>query len=143
MSAVVDVNVLLPIALSRHPLRDSAGEWWDTAADHSVVLCLPVRMAVLRLLSNRTVMGDDVLRPESAWSVWAKFCADDRTVERYDSPDGLDMLWFQNVSGRDSSPKLWTDAWLAAFAESAGYEMVTFDRGFRSFSITDLRLLEA
>ncbi|MDA0323017.1 MAG: type II toxin-antitoxin system VapC family toxin [Verrucomicrobia bacterium] len=143
MSALVDVNVLLPIALSQHSLRNAAVDWWDRAPDSSVVLCLPVRMAVLRLLTNRTVMGDDVLQPESAWAVWAKFCADDRTLERYDTPDGLDMFWFQNVTGRDPSPKLWTDAWLAAFAECAGYEMVTFDRGFRSFSITDLHLLEA
>ena len=37
---------------------------------------------------------------------------------------------------------LWTDAWLAALAQALDCEMVTFDRGFRSFSKLKLRLLE-
>jgi len=42
---------------------------------------------------------------------------------------------------REPSPDLWTDAWLAALAEASDCEMVTFDRGFRSFSRLKLRLL--
>ena len=34
------------------------------------------------------------------------------------------------------------DAWLAALAQAHDCEMVTFDRGFRTFSKLKLRLLE-
>ena len=45
------------------------------------------------------------------------------------------------VSGRESTPNLWTDAWLAALAQSLDYEMATLDRGFKSFHGLELRLL--
>jgi hypothetical protein len=143
MISLVDVNVLLPIALSEHPLRSAAVEWWDEAEAGSAVLCLPVRMAVLRLLTNRAVMGDDVLQPDKAWRVWAGFAHDDRTVERYAYPDGLDGMWLANVVGRKPTPKLWTDAWLAAFAECCDLEMITFDRGFNQFGLSRLRMLSS
>lgn len=37
------------------------------------------------------------------------------------------------------SPGLWTDAYLAAFAQAADLMLATFDRGFRRF--VDLRLV--
>lgn len=43
---------------------------------------------------------------------------------------------------REPSPDLWTDAWLAAPAQVHDCEIVTFDRGFRSYSRLKLRLLE-
>ena len=56
---------------------------------------------------------------------------------------GLDITWLRPVRDREPSPNLWTDAWLAAYAEAAGAEMVTLDRGFRSFNLKHLRLLPA
>lgn len=46
------------------------------------------------------------------------------------------------MARREPSPDLWTDAWLAALAQAHDLEMVTFDRGFRSYSKLKLRLLE-
>ena len=40
-----------------------------------------------------------------------------------------------------SSPKLWMDAYLAAFAELSGMRFVTFDKAFRQFPKLDLLLL--
>ena len=42
-----------------------------------------------------------------------------------------------------SAPDLWTDAWLAALAQSGDADRVTFDRGFRSFPKLKLVLLGA
>lgn len=41
------------------------------------------------------------------------------------------------------APDLWTDAWLAALAQSGDADRVTFDRGFRSFPKLKLVLLGA
>ena len=50
--------------------------------------------------------------------------------------------WYENVARREPSPDLWTDAWLAALAQAHVCEMVTFERGFGSFSKLKLRLLD-
>ena len=47
--------------------------------------------------------------------------------------EGLERRWREYASSRTYSPKVWTDAYLAAFASSAGLTMVTFDRAIASF----------
>lgn len=143
MPALVDVNVLLPLCVAGHPHGRAAYAWWNARDRASVSLCLPIRMAMLRLLTNRAVMGSGVLPPEEAWRIWREFELDERTTSHYDMPAGVDAVWFANVRGRTPSPKLWTDAWLAAFASVMGWEMVTFDRDFRRFRPLALTLLHA
>lgn len=99
-------------------------------------------MALLRLLSNRRVMGSGVLRPEVAWSTVEALMAQPCVVSVSKAPDGHAARWVENISGREATPDLWTDAWIAALAQSTGCEVVTFDRGFRSFKGLKLRLLE-
>ena len=41
----------------------------------------------------------------------------------------------------EASASLWTDAYLAAFAQAAGVSLATFDRGFSRFSGLRLQLL--
>jgi len=45
------------------------------------------------------------------------------------------------ASGGGASPRLWTDAYLAAFASSGGYRLVSFDRDFAQFEGLNVRLL--
>ena len=40
-----------------------------------------------------------------------------------------------------TSPNLWTDAYLAAFANCAGLRLVTFDEGFYRFKGLDVLIL--
>jgi predicted nucleic acid-binding protein len=37
--------------------------------------------------------------------------------------------------------KVWNDAYLAAFAEAAAVEMVTFDQGFKQFNLAHCTIL--
>lgn len=142
MRCVADANALLPLLAEGHAHEVPASQWWDACDDASVGLSLPVRMALLRLLTNARVMGASVLRPAAAWNV-VQSLMDDPRIERIDSlPGQHDRFWHDNVARRQPSPDLWTDAWLAALAQSLDCEMVTFDRGFRSFSKLKLRLLE-
>jgi predicted nucleic acid-binding protein len=66
---------------------------------------------------------------------------DERLFEIKHFPESLGMHLRSNVEGAPASTKLWTDAWLAALAEASGMTMVTFDRGFRKFSLSSLELL--
>ena len=142
MRCIADANVLLPVLADGHAHQVPAAAWWDTREDGDVGLSLPVRMALLRLLSNSRVMGSSVLRPAQAWNA-VQSLLDDPRIEVLDQvPAAHGKFWYDNVVRREPSPDLWTDAWLAALAQAHDCEMVTFDRGFRSFSKLKLHLLE-
>lgn len=141
MRYIADVNVLLPILTEGHSHRAPAASWWESCDDGDVGLCLLVRMALLRLFSNRRVMGSGVLSPEEAWSVIAELTVDPRVVLVDQPPSAHTRHWRANVAGREPSPNLWTDAWLAALAQSLRCRVVTFDRGFKSFPKLALHLL--
>jgi predicted nucleic acid-binding protein len=80
MKYLADVNVVLPILLSRHVHRDAALNWFNGAAASEVALCTHVRLAVLRLLCNRKVMGEDVQTPDDAWRAMRTFEMDERVA---------------------------------------------------------------
>ncbi|HMO45629.1 MAG TPA: PIN domain-containing protein [Rubrivivax sp.] len=143
MRCIADANVLLPLLTEGHAHRAPAVGWWDGCDDGDVGLSLPVRMALLRLLSNSRVMGSSVLRPAQAWNAVQSLIDDPRIEALEQVPAVHGKLWYDNVARREPSPDLWTDAWLAALAQARDCEMVTFDRGFRSFSKLKLRLLES
>jgi predicted nucleic acid-binding protein len=67
-----------------------------------------------------------------AWSCYDALRGDERTGFVAEAA-GLERLWREYASSRTYSPKVWTDAYLAAFASSAGLTMVTFDRAIASF----------
>lgn len=139
---MADANVLLPLLTEGHAHQAPAAQWWDTCDDASVGLSLPVRMALLRLLSNTRVMGTSVLRPAQAWNAVQSLIDDPRIDLLGTVPAAHGKHWLDNVARREPSPDLWTDAWLAALAQAHDCEMVTFNRGFRSFAKLKLRLLE-
>ncbi|MDP8990693.1 MAG: hypothetical protein M3N41_11515 [Acidobacteriota bacterium] len=86
---------------------------------------------MLRLLTTEAVMGRDVLTMTSAWDVYDQCCADERIAFLVE-PEALDPGLRSFSSGRCASPKLWADAYLAAFANTAGLKLITFDRAFRT-----------
>lgn len=96
---------------------------------------------MLRLLTNARVMGSGTLRPEHAWDALEQLMNDPRIWLIEQTPQTLSMYWRTNIVGREPSPDLWTDAWLAALAQATDCEMTTFDRGFRSFPNLKLQLL--
>ena len=141
MDALVDANVWVPILLGSHPHHAKATAWWDKVAPGEATWCRFTQDAVLRLLTNTHVMAGAPLTPDAAWIVWQQLALDVRTTFRVGEPIGVDSLWQNNVRGRTTTPKLWTDAYLAALAEASHIEMVTFDKGFQHFQLTYLRLL--
>lgn len=142
MRGIADANVLLPVIANGHVHRQPALVWWDGCKDDEVGLCMPVRMALLRLLTNARVMGAGLLRPVEAWDVIERLASDPRISLVDQTPAGHATAWRNNVVRREPSPNLWTDAWLAALAITSDCEMVTFDRGFLSFAKLKLRLLK-
>jgi len=56
-------------------------------------------------------------------------------------PAGLESRWEQLALRDEASPKLWMDAYLAAFAAAGGFRMVTTDAAFAQFTGIDVELL--
>jgi toxin-antitoxin system PIN domain toxin len=140
-----DTNVWLALALSGHIHHTAASDWFETVAEPaSVLFCRATQQAFLRLLTNTTVLaacGNPPLTNQQAWSVYEALLADDRVVFRAQEPAGLDLRWKEFAVRDTASPKLWMDAYLAAFALAGGYRLVTSDSAFRQFSGLDLLLL--
>lgn len=141
MTSIADANVLFPLLVQGHRAHAVAQNWWDEQPDGTVGICLLTRLAILRLLTNRVAMNGDPIKPNQALEAWQQLADDPRSVHVDAEPVAHERRFVSLVSGREPTPNLWTDAWLAALALSLDYEITTFDRGFKSFRCLRLRLL--
>jgi uncharacterized protein len=127
---LVDVNVWLAAAWARHSLHVVARRWID-AADDELAFCRVTEMALLRLLTNRAVTGSDVRTRRQAWDLVMTLQRDPR-VRFLGEPPGLAPLWIAFSKRDDTDHLLWTDDYLAAFAQAADLDLATLDRGVRA-----------
>ena len=127
---LLDVNVWLAAAWARHRHHDVARQWVDQQED-DLALCRVTEMAILRLLTNPAVTGRDAMSRREAWEVVEAFLADPRT-RLLPEPDGLVPLWVMLSKRDDRHHLLWMDDYLAAFAQAANADLVTFERAFRT-----------
>ncbi|MCI0347962.1 MAG: hypothetical protein L0Z53_00925 [Acidobacteriales bacterium] len=135
---LLDVNVWLAFALQGHPHHRVALAAWQDLDRPS--FCRITQLSFIRMLCNRDVMGAQVLRPDTAWSHYEGLRSSG-VVHYADEPPGLDPILKDFAKGAVSSRDFWTDAYLAAFAKSAGMRLVSFDSGFRKFKNLDWLLL--
>jgi uncharacterized protein len=143
MTCIADANVLFPLLVEGHAAHHIARRWWEEQPDGTVGTCLLTRLAVLRLLTNKIAMNGMPVTPDEAVRAWRQLQNDPRSLQIEAEPIDHEPRFVALISGREPTPNLWTDAWLAALALSLDYEMTTFDRGFKSFRGLKLRLLIA
>jgi predicted nucleic acid-binding protein len=67
----------------------------------------------------------------------------DRRLVFAKEPDDLDVAWRRLMTGTGVGPSSWTDAYLAAFAESHSFSLVTFDTTFQRWPALNLTLLSS
>jgi toxin-antitoxin system PIN domain toxin len=140
-----DSNVWLALALSEHVHHAAAEDWFETVLKPGEIhFCRATQQAFLRLLSNSAVLapyGNPPLTNRQAWDAYSALLADYRIELRAGEPPGLEAQWTSFALRASASPKLWMDAYLAAFALTAGYRMVTTDVAFRQFRGLDVLVL--
>ena len=108
-----------------------------------MLFCRSTQQSFLRLVTTRAVLapyGIPPLSNKAAWSAYEGFLADER-ISWVAEPRGLDSYWKKWAGGSKASPKLWMDAYLAAFAMAGGYQLVTTDHAFKQFKGLDLLVL--
>ena len=140
-----DANVWLALALSGHVHHRTARAWFDTVVEPSSILfCRATQQTLLRLLTNTSVLapyGNRPLTNAQAWKVYEAFINDERVSLRLDEPQQLQPEWKRLAARETASPKLWMDAYLAAFAITARFRLVTTDTAFRQFRGLDHLIL--
>ena len=137
---LVDVNVCLALLAPRHVHHGAASRWFSSLQPGEAGLCRVVQLALIRLLGNRSVLGDGILSAADAWKAVADLLADER-VDFVAEPAGIEAILPELFRYPVPTGKLVVDAYLSAFAIAASRKMVTADRGFQQFRGLDVTLL--
>jgi toxin-antitoxin system PIN domain toxin len=141
-----DVNIWLALALSGHSHHQAARTWLEGQETlGSIFFCRTTQQGFVRLLTTAEVLGGYGIPPltnREAWAAVESFMEDDR-ITYANEPGGVEDVWKSLATRDTNSPKLWMDAWLAAFALCAGFQMVTTDKAFSQFKGLDLLVVKA
>src|SRR4051812_25102040 len=143
---LLDTNVWVALAFASHSLHRTAAEAYARAsADQPAVFCRATQLSFLRITTTPAILrqyGVKSFTNRGALVALNQFLALP-TVDYREEPLGLVASWQRLASSAKASPKLWMDAYLAAFAMEGGYELVTIDKGFKQFKGLGLHLLAA
>lgn len=136
-----DVNVWLALTHDRHVHHAAAAKWFRNC-DGSLFFCRLTQLGLLRLLTTEQVMQADVLTQAKAWKAYHRWREEGR-VEFHPEPAAEDFeKLFERFSAHvRPSPKVWADAYLAAFSVTAGLTLVTFDAALQKLAGNDTMLL--
>jgi uncharacterized protein len=139
-----DVNIWVALNLSDHTHRKASKLWFDdNYADNSILFCRATQQGFLRILTNPSVLkiyGLDALTNHQAWHNFETAMTDTR-ISFADEPVGIVETWKSLALRKTASPKLWMDAYLAAFAIKSGFQLITADHAFTQFKGLNLHLI--
>jgi uncharacterized protein len=135
-----DVNVWLALAFEQHAAHDAANHWFEQVGEESLGFCRLTQQGFLRLATNRSAVGTEVVSLDAAWTLYDSILADDR-IAFVTEPSDLETYWRAYSSGGTFSNKVWSDAYLAAFASASRMRLVTNDRGFSRYRDLDWHLI--
>lgn len=139
-----DVNVWLALTLSGHAHHKLVRSWFENQTKpNSIHFCRATQLGLLRLLTTKSVTAPyrvPPLKNIEAMQVLDTLL-DDECITLSQEPENIMTTWKTYACQNSASPKLWMDAWLAAFAICGGYKFVTLDKGFSQFAGLHLHLL--
>jgi len=112
--------------------HSAAKQWFDGLSDQVCYFHRLTRQGFLRLATNPSVFGAKTVTLLDAWQKYADFLSD-VLVSNAEEPYGLEESWREYTQRQSFSPEVWNDAYLAAFARTAGLELIAFDKGFTQY----------
>lgn len=127
-SFLPDINVWIALHYEGHRHHAAAVEWFRSVNESEpLVFCRHTQIGMFRLLTTDAVMRDATLTQRQCWALYARWIEGGRAALQAD-PAGLDEAFRKLTSTEAPAPKVWADAYLAAFAEAAELRLVTFDK---------------
>jgi toxin-antitoxin system PIN domain toxin len=133
-SYLADINFWVALILDSHTGHERAEGFFETLARDQVWFCRFTQIGFLRMLTNRSVMGPQLLTQQKAWRLYDRLCQDER-IRYLPEPFSLEPRFRRFTQGRLPAHKVWSDAYLAAVAGEAGLTLVTFDNDFRRLAV--------
>jgi len=141
MRYLCDSNVFLALAVGQHVHHHRASAWFaELGENDKAEFCRATENLFLRLLTQQIAADYIPLSNRQAWEIFDLLRKDDATGFARE-PDGLAEVWRGLSDVETPSPKVWMDAYLAAFAILARMRLVTMDKDFRNFEKHGLDLL--
>ena len=141
---LVDTSVWVAVVLDQHLFRAAAQAWLEELDQptEGLLVCRATQQSLLRLLTTAAVFPahERPMTNNQAWAAYHRLVADER-ISFVQEPTGIEAHWERLASRQNASPKLWMDAYLAAFAIAGGYQFVTTDRAFQQHDGLDLVVL--
>ena len=131
MTYLPDINVWLAFVSPRHIHHAVARDWLQGIDRDSISFCRITQMGFLRLLTNKKVMGIDVISQSKAWETYDAIQKDSR-VTFLNEPSGLEEIWRAMTQHRTPATRVWTDAYLAAFAKARELTLISLDKAMQS-----------
>lgn len=132
-----DANVWVGLAFAAHPNHVPAtAVYRTTTAARPACFCRSTQQSTLRLLTIPTLLrayGVPNLSNRDSLATLEQFAASPAVAYRGE-PVGTVPVWHRLAALPTASPKVWMDAYPAAFAIAGGLELVTFDKGFARFA---------
>ena len=116
----------------RHDLHAQADSYWVEESIEPIAFCRTTALGLVRVGSSRNAVGGEPLTIQESWAKYLQWRADP-DVFLLDEPTGIENVLDQFVRAGLVTSKNSTDAYLAAFAISAGLRLVSFDRDFERF----------
>jgi len=135
-----DINFWLALVFNTHSHHRSAKSWLDALNSEICHFCRLTQQGFLRLANNPRVIPSGAVSMDDAWDLY-DICLSDPRISFAQEPLLLETAWRNYAQGRGFSPNVWSDAYLAAFALTGGYEVVTFDQGFAQFANLKVTIL--
>jgi uncharacterized protein len=133
-SVFPDINVWVALSYPDHRHHGSATVWFSALSeDVGLVFCRHTQLGLFRLLTTEAVLGRNVRTQLECWSIYDRWIDGGKAALVADSLE-LDAHFRRRAAGDSASPKVWADAYLAAFAESGGLTLVTFDKALAAKS---------
>jgi toxin-antitoxin system PIN domain toxin len=141
---LIDANVWIAVSFAEHDHHALAKRFIaETSPECQALLCRATEQSWLRLLTtpalhrrydSQPVSNQDALRMLSD----ALQLPNIRLIE--EEPAAIRPLWHRLAAIPNASPKVWMDAYLAAFAIGHAVEFVTLDSDFKRFVKDGLKL---
>ncbi|HET6879059.1 MAG TPA: TA system VapC family ribonuclease toxin, partial [Pirellulales bacterium] len=133
------VNLWLALAFDAHVHHSSALGWFESSSETSY-FCRLTQQGFLRLATNPKVLNEDAVSLKEAWLMYDQILADP-LVAYAEEPADIEDKWRAYTQRESFTPNVWSDAYLAAFAQAAGFELVTLDHDFKRYQQTRFRIL--
>jgi toxin-antitoxin system PIN domain toxin len=125
------VNVWIGLAFDFHDHHAAANAWYEGSSE-ACYFCRWTQQGFLRLATNPAALGTEAVSLREAWQLYDAILSDPRAGFA-EEPPAVETHWRAYPQRRTFSPKVRSDAYLAAFAEAASFEIVTFDKGLRQY----------